>query len=244
MAAVWFTYAHVLKAFRVRVDRRFVYALLPFIVLGGLTRSVGDVFLATARPYASAFCTPGIYVIMFAVTLAVFYAALLLQRWRSVPYHKTMIAAGVTLIAADLAYLSPFVANYWGMAIAMGIALGWALVLYVLSSLLPKYLTKENAAILWAHMFDASATFTALQFNSGLVEEHVLPNFFIGTLGLSPAVMFVLKLAVVWPVLYYIDRDVKETEYRTWLKIVVLILGLALGTRDVFSIGILGTLKV
>ena len=49
--------------------------------------------------------------------------------------------------------------------------------------------------------------------------------------------MFPLKIIVVWPVLLLIDKYVEDEEFRTWLKIAVLILGLALGTRDTLKLG-------
>ena len=83
-------------------------------------------------------------------------------------------------------------------------------------------------------MFDGSATFVALAFFS-YMEQHVLPRFLIGFTG--PWIMFPLKMAIVWPVLVLIDRHVEDNEFKTWLKIAVLILGLALGTRDILKLG-------
>jgi uncharacterized membrane protein len=67
----------------------------------------------------------------------------------------------------------------------------------------------------------------------GYWEQHPLPALLIGTFG--PGAMFLLKIAVVLPILLVLDRymaDKKDKEMRTWLKIVILILGLAPGVRD------------
>ncbi|MBI4017683.1 MAG: DUF63 family protein [Candidatus Aenigmarchaeota archaeon] len=244
VALVSVIYDRVIKRMGIKVDKRFVLTIVPFVVFGALTRSVGDTVLSTSGKTGVAYLliTPGVYFLTFVIASAVLLVALALQRKAGVRYEKTMIIVGSTLVAAELAYLVNFgIPNVRGMALALGIASVWFVALLAASQKFPKYLTRENAYVLAAHMLDASATFVALAFTSGLFEEHVLPRFLIGTLGLSPAVMFVLKLAVVWPVLYYIDRDVRDAEYRMWLKIIVLILGLPLGIRDVFAIGMLGT---
>jgi uncharacterized membrane protein len=50
---------------------------------------------------------------------------------------------------------------------------------------------------------------------------------------LGPQVMFLLKLAVVLPVLYLIDRYVEEKEFNSFLKIVIFILGMAPAARNI-----------
>ena len=241
VGAVWFVYYKLLKALRVRVDTKFVSALVPFIILAALLRNVGDTLLVTQGKTGLTFffITPGVYITAFVVALASLVFAT-----RTKTYWKTMVTLGTVFSLGVLAYLVGFgIPNVRGALIAVGIAALWIPALYIIQKTFPKYLTKQNAALLWAHMLDASATFTALALHTGLFEEHVLPRFLISTLGLGPAVMFALKLAVVWPVLYYIDKE-KDAEYRTWLKIVVLALGFALGVRDVITIGMLGTLNV
>jgi uncharacterized membrane protein len=95
-------------------------------------------------------------------------------------------------------------------------------------------------------MFDAAATWTALSF-FGYAEQHVLPRLLIGIMG--PAAMFALKIVVVIPVLYIIDRyteregkspnkysKAKYTDFTNFLKIVILILGLAPALRDMIRL--------
>jgi uncharacterized membrane protein len=54
----------------------------------------------------------------------------------------------------------------------------------------------------------------------------------------GPAVMFPLKLLVVLPVLWYIDKSEDNKQFKGFLKIVILILGLALGVRDWLTVGL------
>jgi uncharacterized membrane protein len=98
-----------------------------------------------------------------------------------------------------------------------------------------------NLAIMYAHMLDASATFTALQwFSYG--EKHVVPNFLIGLSG-TPAVMFPLKAIVMAIVIYALSVELKPDLERNRLIqaliwIAILVLGLAPGTRDLLRLGL------
>jgi len=98
-----------------------------------------------------------------------------------------------------------------------------------------------NLAIMYAHMLDASATFTALQwFSYG--EKHVVPNFLIGLSG-TPAVMFPLKAIVIAIVIYVLSVELKPDLERNRLMqaliwIAILVLGLAPGTRDLLRLGL------
>jgi len=96
-----------------------------------------------------------------------------------------------------------------------------------------------NIALMFAHLFDASATFTALQwFTYG--EKHVLPSLLIGLSG-TPAVMFPLKAIVIAIVIYVLDVELKPDLERNKLlgiliRIAILVLGLAPGTRDLLRL--------
>ena len=64
-----------------------------------------------------------------------------------------------------------------------------------------------------------------------------MPSFLIDIFG--PWVMFPLKIVVVWTVLEVIDRSKEDQFLKKFLKIVILILGLALGLRDFLTISML-----
>jgi len=110
------------------------------------------------------------------------------------------------------------------------------LVFFGIHKIKPKLLSIENTGILTSHLFDASATFTALTF-FGYYEQHVLPSFLIDIFG--PWIMFPLKIIVVWAVLALIDRSKEDIFFKRFLKIIILILGLSLGIRDFLTISLL-----
>jgi uncharacterized membrane protein len=86
-----------------------------------------------------------------------------------------------------------------------------------------------------AHLLDASATFVSLTFY-GYYEQHVLPTFLINLAG-GAWIMYPLKMVVIIPVIYLIDKYAKEDKrLRNLLLIAVAVLGLAPGLRDMFRL--------
>lgn len=230
----------LLQKLKIDIDGRFILSLIPFIVYGGWTRALRDHMLGI---YGNAWwwCSPPIYFIIFAITIASLLLGLLVEKRFRVPYWKTMIATGAALLAYDAAVTATAgMPNVQGTALIAAMAGGWALLLLAVRKLWPaskKLLTRFNTSIMASHLLDASSTFTALTF-FGYYEQHVLPTFLIGFTG--PWVMFPLKLAVVLPVLWYIDRSNESEFFKRFLKIVILILGLALGMRDMLTVGMMG----
>ncbi|MFH1445295.1 MAG: DUF63 family protein [Nanoarchaeota archaeon] len=253
IVAVFLVYK-MLKKMNIHIDKHFFIAILPFIFWGSSTRVLKDAATAGAlmTPELNAiygapfFVTPGSYIITFALALLVLLLSLLVQKLShaKLPYWKAMFGAGVVLCALNV-YLLPIMALE-GFPIVISLTLLWTLLFFGkyrfyrtgffernFSKLKPdkikKFWNKQNAGIMSAHMLDASATFVALSM-FGYLEQHVVPRLLINFMG--PASMFLLKLVVVIPVLYIIDRYAEDGDFKNFLKIVVLILGLAPGMRD------------
>ena len=251
--AVFLVYK-MLKRMNIHIDRNFFIAILPFIFWGSSTRVLKDAATAGAlrMPELNAFygspffVTPGSYIITFSLALSVLLLSLLVQKLSraKVPYWKLMFGIGIALCAFNI-YLIPIMALE-GFLMVIGIASAWTLLFFGKWKLfrtdffkrnfkklkpekIREFWTAQNAGIMSAHMLDASATFVSLAF-FGYLEQHVVPRLLIGLIG--PASMFLLKLAIVIPVLYIIDRYAEEGDFKNFLKIVVLILGLAPGLRD------------
>lgn len=267
--AVYLVFKLLVKM-KVRIDRHFLYAVVPFIIWASSTRVLHDAAFAgvlegSVGEFYSLpiFPTPGSYLLTFMLALIVLLFSLSFQkflgeskatssakeamhteeRWR-LPYWKTMLAIGAALDAVNFALLP--ITDLLPVLIILGITALWACI-FLLSG---KFLSglgrarawakeasgvfnTENSGLLTAHMLDASATYTAMTF-FGYLEQHPLPRFLIQLSG--PAAMFPLKLAVMVPVLYLIDKYTEPGEFRTFLKIVILILGLAPGLRDMIRL--------
>lgn len=227
--AVYGTYL-LLKKMKIKIDKRLIMGVLPFIIFGGWTRALRDHNLYQGWWW----CSPPIYVLVFAITLGALLAGILIERKYKLGYHKFMIIVGAALLIYDLSLTN--ITNLQGFGTIIGIATAWAAVFFGIYKLKPKLLSFENAGIISAHMLDASSTFTALSF-FGYYEQHVLPTFLIDIFG--PAVMFPLKIFVVIPVLLIIDRYSDDKFFSNYLKLAILILGLATGFRDLMTVGMI-----
>ncbi len=195
------------------------------------------------------FPTPGSYLITFVIALATLLISLAVQRAAKIQYWKVMFLLGVVYsliigVLLPVTFIDP-------LYIVIPVFLGWTAVILLSNRIVStnrfakrfsnnfftKALTTENCGILLAHMLDATATFTALTF-FGFIEQHVVPRLFIPLLG--PASIFLLKLAVIIPVLYYIDQYKGDENFKSLMKIAILILGLAPGLRDIITLLLVG----
>jgi uncharacterized membrane protein len=223
----------LLKRMKIKIDRRFFIGLLPFILYGGWTRALRDYNLGAYE--SNLFCSPPIYFFVFAVTLGSLLLGILIERrTKKKVYEKVMVAIGAAFLIYNLTLTR--INNTFGFSFVLALILVWSVIFFGLSRFKPKMLSFENAGIIVAHLFDASSTFTALTFYS-FYEQHVVPSFLIDIAG--PWVMFPLKIVVVWTVLEVIDRSKEDDFLKKFLKIVILILGLALGLRDFLTISML-----
>jgi uncharacterized membrane protein len=197
--------------------------------------------------------TPLIYFTIFAIALVALLVAKFAEHMtkKKMEYWKIWFAIGAVVDLAAISQLR-FSSPFAFLSIIL-ITAGW-----VAATLLAKYVctkkniaagkklfTRENMFILNVHLFEATTTFVALQFPRELglsyFEQHVVAGFFIGQLG--PASFFLLKLLIVPIVLYYFDKEfagpapkqkisLDNGEKKTFLKIIVLILGMGPGLRN------------
>ncbi|MBI4017990.1 MAG: DUF63 family protein [Candidatus Aenigmarchaeota archaeon] len=254
VAAVFLAYKG-LKKLGIAIDRKFIFAISPYIAMGGILRAVEDLWEASGAtqslldtflaPFILVDATgaarnlllisPLIYITIFFIAAATLALALLLQRTTKTEYHKIWFAIGALLNVLLLLQLR--VSDVFALGAVLTISAAWFFLIWIarqknIFGLRDKVLSVENSLLLGAHMFDATTTFVALQFYP-YFEQHVVAGFFISVLG--PAGIFVLKLPVIAGVLYYLDKEMhekSEAEKRNFLKIAVLILGLGPGLRN------------
>lgn len=239
--AVYLVY-NMLRKMKIQIDRNFLLAVLPFIFWGSSTRVLHDAAYAGAlSPELNAFYgspifpTPGSYIITFTLALFTLLGSLLIQKYAKIIYWKPMLAFGSILCIINIA-ITPVVSLLPLILILPTTLIFTGLFFtpkYLRLERLHNLLPNQNIAILGGHMLDASATTFALLI-FGYVEQHVLPRMLFPFLGFET--MFLLKIAVVLPVLWLIDRYTEDRNFRNFLKIVVLILGIAPGLRDMLRL--------
>lgn len=239
IAAVFGTYK-LLERLKIKIDKKLFYAVMPFILFGGSTRALRDhtEIDTIFQSIPQLFCSPIIYFVIFAITLGSLLLGIAVQRKFKMEYWKTMAAVGTAILLYNIANFR--IENWAAVAIIGGLFAFWLAVLFGFSRFYPRF-SKMNAVILSSHLLDASSTFTALTF-FGYQEQHVLPTFLIDLAG-GPAagawIMFPLKILVVGGVLLLLDKHGEDEQFKNFLKLIILILGLALGTRDFLTVGMM-----
>lgn len=232
VVAIYLLYRFFLKKLEVEIDEEFLLSLVPFIVFGGILRSLGPGDGGVFKGYW--FDTPGIYLLITLITVASLLASRFLDKRTQTSYLHWMWVLGSSLCVFNLYFvIQTGFENPAAFVMILGLVGVFAGALYPVVRFFPGYLSKLNYGILVSHLLDGSSAFVSVSY-FGYAEKHVLPRFLFGILG--PWVMFPLKLGVVWLVLFTIDRTVEEKSFRTWLKVAVLVLGLALGTRNLLTV--------
>ncbi len=147
-----------------------------------------------------------------------------------------MFFPGVALAVVPIIFaISKFVAPMYFVLI-FAVVFGVVFVLKKLAGVVnSKILDKKNSWVLGAHVLDGSATFVGV----GLLtcsEQHVVSSVVID--WFSPIAFPIIKILLVLVVLYFFDRDIESDDERNFYKLVVFILGVAPGLRNVFTIGL------
>lgn len=225
----------LIKMFRcIKKDPKdLIIPVIPFIFLGSSTRALVDNGI---YPLSYLLITPGIYIITGLATIITLLVSVYIERKTNLDYRYLIFLVGVVICIPNILNISHI--NFVALAQVLG---SWALVSSVFVIFRNKWsLIKDkfNLSVLLAHIFDASATFVAIDFYP-YGEQHVLPNALIGLTG-TALVMFPLKIIVILFALYVIDSYIEDKTIKNMLKLAILILGISTGLRDLLSL-VMGT---
>ncbi len=227
---------------RIKFDDKFLLLVSPYIVFGITLRMLSDVGVVERNQLWN--ITPGVYIVTVAAGLAGVGVGLLIKRYYGIEYWKFPLAAG-TILALFTTYNLVIHVNHpvrilypFGLAAIITGAIYFA---SGVSSITAIFKKRSNIAIIFAHLLDGSATFIGIDFYH-FTEEHLLPDYLISLAG-TAFVMIPLKIVVVLPVLYLVERwgiedEGKIHEYHI-LKFVLFILGFGPGLRDAILPGTL-----
>lgn len=225
----------LIKMFRcIKKDPKdLIIPVIPFIFLGSSTRALVDNGI---YPLSYLLITPGIYIITGLATIITLLVSVYIERKTNLDYRYLIFLVGVVICIPNILNISHI--NFVALAQVLG---SWALLSSVFVIFRNKWsLIKDkfNLSVLLAHIFDASATFVAIDFYP-YGEQHVLPNALIGLTG-TALVMFPLKIIVILFALYIIDSCIEDKTIKNMLKLAILILGISTGLRDLLSL-VMGT---
>jgi uncharacterized membrane protein len=231
----------LLGRLNISMDEQLLFSTLPYILAGSSLRVIEDANLVAA-PWRYLLITPLIFFLVFFVTAAVLIMS---RRIWGAKYHKKYAAIGLIWTGCNLAVLSTIgFRNAWVVAAVflLGTALTGGLILcvrHLSARSLPALKSlggRFNQMIIYAHMLDASSTFIGVDWFD-YYEKHVVPTFFINLVG-TAAIMYPLKLLVLLPVLYMIDRSMQEPSLRNLTRLALITLGLAPAVRNTLRLAL------
>jgi|GEM_PF-1262037 len=239
VGAVWFLYDRFFKAKKIFINREFMAALLGWIAFGSAMRAAED-----AKIFDTIFLvTPFHYATIFSISFSALLLALYFDKSLKIPYWKSWGLLGYSL-AISIILMLPL-KKMGGVLLVLGVWLFWIALFWLLRKRFAGFFKNWNFAALSAQMFDASSTFVALTFFSNFWEKHVLGStamlFFesrnlLLVNGSASWIMFALKLLVVPAVLFAIDKYGETEDEKKFLKMIIILLGIAIGIRNTLEI--------
>lgn len=238
VGAVWLLYEKFFKKKKIVINREFMIALVGWVIFASAIRASED-----AGVFKSVLLiTPFSYITDFAVAFPILLIAMRFDS--GIPYWKTWGAIGYLLGILVLLLLP--LKSFYGFLLPIGIWAAWVLLFWIIRKARPNIMSRWNFAVLSAQMFDTSSTFAALTFFPDFMEKHILGitlmQFFearniLLINGSASWIMFAVKLALVPVILYAIDKYGESEEEKRFLKMVIIILGLAMGLRNTLELG-------
>lgn len=223
IAAIYLIFL-LLKKTKIPVDNRLALAILPYAIFGSIIRILED----TGILKSYLLVTPMIYGEMILFILSVFLISVFLERKFGVPYFKILFLIGILLIPVPLVFLN--FKNLYGMLLTLAFFLPWILVFYFIRW------KPENKLVSLTHIFDGTASFTAVRF-FGYFEQYPIPRFLMASF--SPVSFLVVKVIAIIAILILIDRLSDDKEFNNYIKLIIGILGLAPGIRDLLRLAVL-----
>ncbi|MFA4646255.1 DUF63 family protein [Pyrococcus kukulkanii] len=216
-----------LKKMKIKIDKAFFRALIPYMVFGAFTRALTD---AGVYPRTYITVSPGIYFLVSFIGSPV-----LIISWKFFKGWRVFLWFGWALVMVDFvamgANLEKIHFNFTVLKYFIPFLILAELVVYLMTKKLS--IVRENSYLFYVHFYDATTTFVGVDF-MGYWEQHVLPRLLIGLTG-TAAVMYVLKFTVLYLALWImrkLEEEGEDKELLDFIRMVIFILGFAPGTRN------------
>lgn len=220
----------------VDIDKRLIYSLIPFIYVGSSLRVVEDAEILSA-PLSYILITPLIYFLIALLVILALLVGYFLNKKFGSDKKKIVLFSGLIYSVITSVLLINF-----GLKNPVNLSVPLKVISYSLIVFTPIFLAEDllhisnllsekiYILIFYVHVFDASSTFVG--YGLGATEKHVVPSFFINLTG-TAAVMYPLKISIIFFTIYIVDSVFREGEDLGVLTLLaLLVLGLAPGLRN------------
>lgn len=229
----------LLKKLEIEIDRRFIAAVSPYIVVGASLRVMEDAELVTP-PLSYLLITPLIFFLIFfcCVTILILSVKLSRSQKRRV-YDYTLIFGliGIIWLIANLTILlgKEDIVFGWVLLAVIGISGLLISVIYAIAAIFGAHFLTDrlNVAVLAAHLLDASSSFIGIDI-LGYTGKHVIEGLIVTYAG-TAAGMYPLKLGILAPIIYLLDTqftEEAEMELKNLVLLALIVIGLAPAVRN------------
>jgi uncharacterized membrane protein len=241
LVAFLFLTLRLLQRLKIPIDRRFIAAVAPYIVVGATLRVIEDAEFVRP-PLSYLLITPLIFFLLFGCCLLLLILAVQLAKSRyfvTGKYTHVHVFGlfGLLWCLASLALLLWFarIEVPWVPAAVIGIASALTGAIYALASGYNiRFLTDRlNLAVLAAHLLDATSSFIGIDL-LGYAGKHVIEGLIVEYTG-TAAGMYLLKLGILLPILYVLGTqftEKEEEELKNLVLLALLMIGLAPAVRN------------
>lgn len=246
--------------FKKRFTKEFILYTIPFILLGSTVRVVTDsIYSGVMQQHSAALfgllgrvvnsgiynygpftVTPGIYIVIAAITIA----ALLISSYLKKP--KLYPAIGLVLWAPNFILLMPMMVNWIYAAMVLAIVF----VFYMLSAMvLSRYKIKnmQSSLTVISHALDGAASFVAIEiFNrtspaclqQGICYfgQHVVERYFGDLIAYGTGIYLLIKIVFAILASWVIERESSNEYEKNFIYLLVIIFGLAPGIRNILRL--------
>lgn len=240
LALAFFVIFPILDKKGIKFNAKFLLALLPYILLGSAIHVLEDMHLLLRSPnpleLGYYFVTPGIYLMVAAITLACLFASIAVSKRMKKDFFKIFAGLGLIFALPITAFEIINFQAWLGVLAVIAMVLAATAVLFFLFRALKQKLLQDrlNLLAVASQALDGCATFVATQFFY-CGEQHPLSGALLDFFPLS----FVLaKIILVLVILWYVDREIKNKNLAGFIKIAIAILGFATGLRDLLTLGV------
>ena len=196
-----------------------------------------------ASLHQSFFVSRLIFFLVFAYALPCLMFSLFAGRKTGKPFQAFFLILGSIPASYLVSQIAVNIVEPRGTSLILLYTVATALIAFPLVHLASRLVKTDdfflNHGIIVAHLLDASATYVAVT-NFGYGEQAVPTNLFTSLFG-TVAILFRLKFPAVLCVVLLLDRYLtrEEKALKGTIKFALLILGLALGLRDLFRLAML-----
>jgi uncharacterized membrane protein len=208
---------------------------VPYLVLATAVRTLVD---SGRYPYTYLLVSPGIYFMTMGIFAFAILIGLLVKRFWRTEVKKTVLVIGIILGGWQLAFVLGMAKRPLAGLLIVCLSSAVCGAVLLLRRLWPKRLrllqSRENVLVVCCHLIDATVTFVGIDLYD-YAEQHILPRTLIGLTG-TASVMYLLKITALPVVLYLLDKYVEDQEMNSFIKMVVMVLGLAPATRNFLRI--------